>query len=98
MPSACYGERACPLNVLSAPMGAEGRFATAVRSTLQAWIDALAACMEGAGIRHDEARARAVQGVSLVQGSLVVSRGLGTTAPFQAALISLPDMLLRQNG
>lgn len=89
------GERACLLNMLSAPMGQEGRFASAVRATLEAWIGALTGCVEDAGIPHDEARARAVRAVSLLQGSLVVSRGLGTTAPFQAALATLADMLVR---
>lgn len=87
------GERACLLNMLSGPINEDGPFVEAIRETLEAWIDALARCVEETGVPRVEARTRAVRAVSLVQGSLVVSRGLGTTVPFADALATLPPLL-----
>lgn len=88
------GERACLLNMLSAPLGTTGAFASRVRRTFEAWIDALAGAVAAAGVPGDDSRERATRAVALIQGSLVVSRGLGSTAPFRSALAALEGELL----
>lgn len=88
------GQRACLLNMLSAPMGEEGRFSGAICRTIEAWIDALASCVADASVADEEARARAMRAIALIQGSLVLSRGLGSTGPFRDALAGLSDELL----
>lgn len=90
------GARACLLNMLSAPMDRDGPFAPAIRATFEAWLDALAACARDSGVPDDEARARARRVLTLVQGGLVLSRGLGTTDPFAEALADLPPVLLEK--
>lgn len=91
------GERACLLNMLSAPLGTTGAFADRVRRTFEAWIDALVGVVEATGCPREEAWLRATRAVSLVQGSLVVSRGLGSTAPFETAVASLEAELLGED-
>ncbi|SEN03845.1 transcriptional regulator, TetR family [Roseovarius tolerans] len=88
------GRRACLLNMLSSPSGEGGRFADAVHQTLTCFIEALGKCVEDSGRASPEAKAVALKAVSLIQGSLVVSRGLGTTSAFEAALEDLPNLLL----
>ena len=80
--------------MLSAPLGTTGAFAGRVRRTFEAWIDALVGVVEATGCPRKEAQARAMRAISLVQGSLVVSRGLGSTAPFQDVVTSLETELL----
>lgn len=88
------GERACLLNMLATPMEREGPFTAAIRATFEAWVDALAHCVEDAGVPAADARSRAVRAISLVQGSLVVARGLGTAEPFASACDALPATLI----
>jgi len=51
-----------------------------------------------AGLDEDTARARAQRAVMMIQGSLVLSRGMGTTKPFRDALAALPNELLGAVG
>lgn len=80
------GTRACLLSMLSSPLAMEGPFTDRIRQTYDAWIGALAHAFEDAGLSGDEAQKAAIRTVSLVQGSLVLSRGMGTPEPFRAAL------------
>ena len=57
-------------------------------------IGALAAVLVDGGLDGDTARRRAERAVIMLQGSLVLSRGMGTTRPFGELLQSLPDDLL----
>jgi TetR/AcrR family transcriptional regulator, lmrAB and yxaGH operons repressor len=86
------GVRACLLNMLSAPRVEEGPFGTAIRSAFEALIDGFATLAEQAGATN--ARVRAERAVMLLQGALVLSRGLGTPQPFQSFLADLPAQLL----
>ncbi|MDZ4307212.1 TetR/AcrR family transcriptional regulator [Allopontixanthobacter sp.] len=90
------GEQACLLNLLSAPLGSDGPFQDRVSAMFEAFIDAIAAVVTEDGIAPAEARLRAERAVAQIQGSLVLSRGLGRTEPFRDALSELPDRLLGQ--
>lgn len=90
------GTRACLLNMLSSPRIEDGPFAPAIRAAFAALIGALAALAEDAGLDPPTARRRAERAVMLLQGALVLARGTGSAAPFQAVLDDLPDDLLPQ--
>ena len=89
------GRKACLLNMLSAPRGSrDGPFSAAIRAAFEALIDAFARVAREAGHAPKAARKRAERAVMLMQGSLVLSRGLGSPEPFRAFLSALPDDLL----
>ncbi len=88
------GRKACLLNMLSAPRGKDGPFSAAIRAAFEALIDAFARLAREAGQTPRAARRRAERVVMLMQGSLVLSRGLGSGEPFRAFLSALPDDLL----
>lgn len=88
------GRQACLLNLLASPPGAPGPLADRIRGAFQAFIDALTAVLRDAGFDAATARARAERAVVLVQGSLVLARGLNTPRPFRTVLRRLEDELL----
>lgn len=88
------GRQACLLNLLSSTRIHEGPFTALIRQTFETWIDALAAVVIAAGFDPQTALERAKRAVMLLQGSLVFSRGTGTTEPFREFLKSLPRELL----
>ncbi|MDD2768554.1 MAG: TetR/AcrR family transcriptional regulator [Methylococcus sp.] len=90
------GRQACLLNMLSSPHADHGPFASLIRNAFEAWIGALSAVLIDAGFDEDTARFRAERAIVLLQGSLVVSRGMGTTRPFRNCLANLErEMLAR---
>ena len=90
------GEQGCLLNMLSSPMGESGPFKAAIRQVFEAFVSALARVVTEAGCPADLAQDRAERAVALIQGSLVLARGLGSTEPFRKALDALPGELLRE--
>lgn len=88
------GEQACLLNLLSAPVGQDNPFQARIGRMLEAFIAAIAEVVQSAGIAPAEARRRARRAVALIQGSLVLSRGMGAIEPFTDALKELPEDLL----
>ncbi|HEV7694295.1 MAG TPA: TetR/AcrR family transcriptional regulator [Hyphomonadaceae bacterium] len=88
------GRKACLLNMLSAPRGKDGPFSAGIRSAFEALIDAFARLARDAGATPKVARRKAERAVMLMQGSLVLSRGLNSTEPFQSFLSALPQDLL----
>lgn len=88
------GKQACLLNLLSSPIGGSGPFKAAIRQMFEAFVDALAGVVAETGCPASVAHDRAERGVALIQGSLVLARGLGSTEPFRKTLDALPDELL----
>lgn len=76
------GRQACLLNLLAQPPAEDSPFAEAIRDMFLALIGALADVSREAGM--PDAEERAVRAAALLHGSLVLSRGMGTTAPFAA--------------
>lgn len=87
------GKQACLLNMLSSARIHEGPFTRQISQIFEAWVGALSAVLIDAGLDEEIARARAERAVVLLQGSLVFSRGIGTTRPFRSFLQTLPDEL-----
>ncbi len=88
------GKQACLLNMLSSADVDEGPFSNHIRSAFKAWIDALIAVLVDAGFEKELARQRAERAVALLHGSLVLSRGMGTTRPFKNYLKDVERELL----
>lgn len=85
------GGKSCLLNMLMAPRNLDGPFAPAIKAAFKTLIDAFAHFAREAGVRDpEEAGQRAV---ILIQGSLVLSRGLQDSRPFLDALNALDDEL-----
>jgi len=92
------GKRACLLNMLSTVREEEGPFTGKIAQMFEAWIAALSAVLVDAGVPEKHVRPRAERAVALLEGSLVLSRGTGTTRPFRDFLKSLPSELLGASG
>ena len=88
------GKQACLLNLLSSPISEASPFKAAIHQMFEAFVGALTNVVAEEGYAVSAARDRAERGVALIQGSLVLARGLGTTAPFRKTLAALPDELL----
>lgn len=88
------GRKSCLLNMLSSPFIEQGPFSADIRHAFSALIAALSRVAMDAGIDERSARQRAERATALLQGSLVLSRGLGSTHPFENFLDSLPDELI----
>ena len=88
------GNKACILNLLSSPDIDGGMFTETVRGALEALIAALAKVGRDAGHSRAEAQTRASRAVAMLQGSLVLSRGMNSTKPFRDFLKNLPGDIL----
>lgn len=88
------GGKACLLNMLAAPAEADGPFAAPIRAALEAIVEAFAGIARDAGHDAAAARARAERTAMLLHGSLVMSRGLGSSEPFRSFLSALPEELI----
>ncbi len=90
----CGGKKACLLNMLSSPSADRGPFANMIKNAFEVWIGALSRALVDAEFDRDTAHFRAERAIALLQGSLVVARGMATTTPFQNCLASLEHELL----
>jgi AcrR family transcriptional regulator len=87
------GRETCLLALMTIGEGREV-LAPEVLGGLQSWIDAVASVLEEAGQAPALARNRAQEAVALVQGALVLARGLEDTTVFKRAVERLPSDLL----
>lgn len=88
------GREACLLNLLASGKGGEGQFSEIVAQAFERWFSSLTGTLRDLGFDEETARHRARMTVALVEGSLVVARGTGSTAPFQECLVSLRTEIL----
>jgi len=86
------GQASCFIDLLSIGE-AQPLFQVLLQQTLSAWIGALAEVLVEAGQEPKAARLRAEDAIMQIEGSLVVSRCLGKTEPFQRAIARLPEIL-----
>lgn len=89
------GRKNCLLNTLSTGGCAGGTFDRPIKDLIDAWVSTLSSVLMESGLDRSLARTRAERALVGLQGSLVVSRGLGTTRPFKDFLRGLSDDLLR---
>lgn len=92
------GKQACLLNLLSSPIGEVSPFKATIREMFEAFIGTLASVIAETGCPPDLAREKAERALMLVQGGLVLARGLGSTDPFRKMLASLPGELFAGTG
>lgn len=90
----CGGRQACLLNMLASPTLRNGPFAEPIKAAFEAWIAAMAGVVTDAGFDARTAEVRAEKAVAHLEGALVLSRGMRTTAPFRRALDCLACDLL----
>ncbi len=88
------GRKACLLNMLSSPRIETGPFSAQIAAMLAELIAALTETARAAGADPATARLRAERAVMLLQGSLVLARGTGSTEPFRRFLATLAEELL----
>lgn len=86
------GEQPCLLASLT--LGASrDMFHEAIKDRLQTLVDAISSVLVEAGLDSELARQRGEDAVMAIQGSLILSRGLDDTRPFQRAIAQLPEKL-----
>ncbi len=88
------GEQACLLNMLSSTHIHQGPFTDLIKGVFEAWIETLSRVLTEVGLDQELAQRRSERALMLLQGSLVLSRGMGTTKPFKNFLKHLPQELL----
>lgn len=88
------GRMACALGALSLGSARE-RLQPRLREIMGLFVEQLARVLEEAGLKPAVARERAEDALIEVQGSLVLSSGMGDAAPFKRAMKRLPEVLLR---
>ncbi|MUL36919.1 TetR/AcrR family transcriptional regulator [Gloeocapsopsis dulcis] len=86
------GEHPCLLAVLSLE---SKLFSKEIENALTHWINSLAQVLIDAGFEEKLAHQKAEDAVLQIQGSLILSRCLNDTAPFQRVLQRLPEELLK---
>jgi len=91
------GAKNCLLGSMVLSGGLE-LFADELGGAFSAWVGALSAVMEDAGIPRETARRRAEDAVVRLQGALVVTRGTRDPKFFKRMLAELPDDLLEESG
>jgi TetR/AcrR family transcriptional regulator, lmrAB and yxaGH operons repressor len=88
------GRQACLLNMLASAKPGQGPFSAGIKSAFEALVDAFSSLVTDAGYPKNTARLRAERAVMLLHGSLVMSRGLGSSSPFKTCLAGLVDDLI----
>jgi AcrR family transcriptional regulator len=87
------GKQACLLNMLSSSHIGDGVFAKPIKAIFTDFIAGFSGLLKESGFEDAVAKTRAERAVMLLQGSLVLSRGMGTNKPFMSFLTNLPDEL-----
>jgi TetR/AcrR family transcriptional regulator, lmrAB and yxaGH operons repressor len=89
------GQESCLFTVLLLSE-AQDLFFDRINHCLKDWIDAIAAVIVEAGIPQKIAQQRAEDAIAMIQGTLILARGLNDLEPFQRTLKRLPTELARQ--
>ncbi|SHL38232.1 transcriptional regulator, TetR family [Chitinophaga jiangningensis] len=85
------GEKSCILNALSLDSGLVV-VGDEIGKAMQLWIDAFTAFGIEQGFTPAQAKAKATQSLILVQGSLILAKGLGDPAYFHKAMSDLEKL------
>lgn len=88
------GRKSCLLNMLSSPRSGDGPFRESIGAAFDALKDGFARLALDAGHDAKTAELCGERAVMLIQGSLVMCRGTGTTGPFANAMASIETDLL----
>lgn len=85
-----HGESICLLRSLSMDSGVEA-FGEKIKESMQLWIRGFSNFGVDCGLSKDAAKKEAYQVLINIQGSLIVSKGLGSTVSFKMALKSIEN-------
>jgi len=88
------GTAPCLLAILNSGTGRD-RFHAQVKSTLDAWIRAIAAVLVDAGLNATLAQQRGEDALIRIQGALMLSQGLDKPAIFERVVGELPQRLMQ---
>ena len=88
------GHKSCLLDSLSFGHE-ESMIRDHVEASMTAWVDVITAVLRESGLPARAARQRAEDAVIRIQGSLVMARATGDSAPFRRTLRNLPRDLLQ---
>lgn len=88
-----HGQQDCLLALFSIGE-AHYLFQERVQRALSLWVNGLASVLIDAGITVIPAHQRAEEAVAMIQGALLLTRGLKNTEIFERILRKMPDMLL----
>ncbi|KHK97149.1 TetR family transcriptional regulator [Microbacterium mangrovi] len=84
----------CPVSVVTLEMGAESeRLRQACASAFESWIAPTAALLEANGVDAAGARSLATVVVSTIEGAVIVSRAMRSTAPLVSAADVVADLI-----
>lgn len=86
------GRLSCLVNVLSSDFGRSGPFSAQVRRLAEGLLSAMSHALREAGMAPSEADLKAEQLLSELQGSLILTRVLGRTDPFDHFLQRLRQL------
>ena len=90
-----HGDSICLLRALSMDSGVKA-FGKQIKESMELWIKGFTNLGVDCGQRKDAAKEGAYQVLINIQGSLVVSKGLGSNSSFKAALRSIENMYRRK--
>lgn len=90
------GEQGCFLNVLASNIIQDNRLASEVKLILGLLIGEIEYFLQQTGFSKTLAQTRAQRIMMLLQGSLVMCRGMQSSKPFQDFIKNLKDELLKQ--
>lgn len=85
------GRKSCILKALSMDSGLE-LFGEQIKESMHLWINAFTALGIDCGFTEEIAREKAFQVLIIIQGSLIVSKGIQSTDPFVSAIESIQKM------
>lgn len=89
-----HGQKDCLMALLSIGE-AHDLFQGQVQQALKLWINSLASVLVDAGITPTTAHHRAEEAIAQIEGAIVLTRGLNSTATFERILKQIPETLLR---
>ncbi|MEO1049274.1 MAG: TetR/AcrR family transcriptional regulator [Bacteroidota bacterium] len=87
------GKNTCILRAMSMDAGIQ-LFLAPIKRMMQEWIDTLSVLGNDMGMDRNTAHKKAIQTLTLIEGALVVSKGIGTTEAFEMAMQSIKDMYM----
>ncbi len=79
--------------MLASPDINSGLFTKHINEAFTVWIDSLKNVLIESGIDPKESKRRAEDTIAMMQGTLVISRGMNDTKPFKNFLKNLPKIL-----
>ena len=92
------GNNSCLLNMLASPEMVKGPFTSHIKEAFEVWIKTLSEVLIESGLDRKTSRERAENAIAMLQGTLVMSRGMNDPKLFKNFLRNLPKMLLDNNN